>query len=289
MPYNATSWEDNTTLINQTRMNNLETQFAQSVSSINSDLFSSFVLSGFVASKDGTIANQLNVTSGVAYTRQPLGGTNELNRIATNATTFSTSTPSTTYYLVLCNDGTWQWSTSNSGPYGCLFICSVTTDGSGNISTVADSRLLLTVLFPSMSSGTIFFPANIGVTGQATLNLAVVVHIYASGGAPSATAGTNAGTSPPSPIVASNSADAAGSVSFGTGTGAVAGQQVNVTFHSVYSNPNILVCPRNAATAALGLYVYSQSSAGFVLGCANAPTSSQPNTTYSFNYMVMDY
>lgn len=146
MPYSPTSWSDGVTAATAARLNNLETQYVEATNSFEQDLLSAFVLSGLAPSKDGTLANQLDVTSGVAFPSQTDG---TLRRRAINSSTQTTSTPNTTYYLFLNSDGTWTWGTSSSGPAHSLQICQVTTDASGNISAVTDKR----VLSPSMLSG----------------------------------------------------------------------------------------------------------------------------------------
>ena len=137
-PYAKTTWVDSTTAINQTRMNNLETSTQTALNGINADLSGPFVLSGITCTKDGSVANQLDIASGRAYVTMSDGTTGLIVVGADN--THTTSTISTTYYLFLKNDGTWQWSTTSTGPANSLAICQATTDGSGNISAVTDVR-----------------------------------------------------------------------------------------------------------------------------------------------------
>lgn len=137
-PYGKTNWVDHVTLGNQNVMNNLETQASVALHGINPDLSGPFVLSGCRGSKDGTIANQLDISSGVAYITLSDGTTGKI-AVATD-NTHTTSTASTTYYLYLQPNGTWYWSTSNSPAANSLPICTVATDGSGNISSVTDLR-----------------------------------------------------------------------------------------------------------------------------------------------------
>jgi hypothetical protein len=155
MPYTPTSWVSGTTPVDATEMNNLETQYVEATNSLEQDLLTAFVLSGLVATKDGTIANQLDVTAGVAFLKQ---ADNSLRRRAPAAQNFTTATPSTTYYLDLNPDGTWSWGTTHSGQSNYLTICSVTTDASGNISIVTDARTLGATLLSSMA-GTLRLPA----------------------------------------------------------------------------------------------------------------------------------
>lgn len=158
MPYTATVWQDNVTLGNQTRMNNLESQFLQSMTSINKDIVGAgFVLSGYTAVKDGVTANLLDVAAGRAYLVQT-GSNNDLGLVALGATTQTTSTINTTYHLYLQPNGTWYWSTSNSPAANSLAICNVTTDGSGNILAVTDARTLNPTLLT--------LAGNVKTTGQ---------------------------------------------------------------------------------------------------------------------------
>jgi len=133
----ASPWTG-TTGINTTRLNNFETQASVALHGINADLSGPFVLSGITCTKDGTTANQLDIASGTAYVTLSDGTTGKIAVSADN--THTTTTPSTTYYLFLKNDGTWQWGTTSTGPTNSLPICQATTDGSGNISTVTDVR-----------------------------------------------------------------------------------------------------------------------------------------------------
>ena len=137
-PYTKTAWSSGVTALNQTNMNNLETSAQTALNGINADFCGPFVLTGMTCTKDGTNANQLDIASGTAYITMSDGTT---GKIAVGSdTTHTTSTPSTTYYLFLKNDGTWQWGTSSSGPANSLQICHATTDGSGNINVVTDDR-----------------------------------------------------------------------------------------------------------------------------------------------------
>ena len=179
MPYTPTTWTNGTTPVNATNMNHLETAYSEAINSFEQDLFSAFVLSGLAASKDGTLANQLDVTAGVAFLLQ---SDSTLRRRAPAASTQTTATPSTTYYLYLQPDGTWYWSTSNSPAANSLAICQVTTDASGNISAVTDKRSRNTTLLPGMAGG-LTFPGNltIGNVLAATGTNGWFIQFYAPG------------------------------------------------------------------------------------------------------------
>ena len=158
MPYTPTVWQDGVTSGNQTHLNNLETQYTEATLSFNTDLLSpQFVLTGIAASKDGTNANQLDVTSGTAYVAQ---ADTTIRQRKVTATNFTTATPSTTYYLDLNSDGSWSWGTSHSGFSHYLSICQVTTDGSGNISVVTDARVLNPIILDN-SVGTLMVSPNV--------------------------------------------------------------------------------------------------------------------------------
>ena len=133
----ASPWTG-TTGINIARLDNFETQASVALHGINPDLSGPFVLSGITCTKDGTNANQLDIASGTAYVTLSDGTTGKIAVVADN--THTTSALSSTYYLFLKNDGTWQWGTTSTGPTNSLPICQATTDGSGNISTVTDVR-----------------------------------------------------------------------------------------------------------------------------------------------------
>jgi hypothetical protein len=137
-PFSAISITNGVTPANKTWGDNAQTQASVAMHGINSDLSGPFVLSGITCTKDGTIANQLDIASGTAYLTMSDG---TIGKIAVGAdNTHTTSTISTTYYLFLKNDGTWQWSTTSTGPTNSIPICQATTDGSGNISAVTDVR-----------------------------------------------------------------------------------------------------------------------------------------------------
>jgi hypothetical protein len=189
VPYTQTVWTNGVTAANQSHMSNLEQQYTEAVNSFEQELFTPFVFSGLVCSKDGTHANQLDVTSGIAFLLQ---SDNTLRRRATAASTtgqFTTSTHNTTYYLDLNVDGTFSFGTSHSGTANYLTICQLTTDGSGNISTVTDERQLNTTMF-SGAAGSITINNSSGqinadsgqITSDGSGNLTVGGDLDAGGG-----------------------------------------------------------------------------------------------------------
>lgn len=105
--------------------------------------------------------------------------------------------------------------------------------------------------------------------------------------APGAAAGSNAGTSPPAPVVIAGSLDTRGQITFGTGTSPAAGNQAVITFGMAFTAaPVIVLTPANAATAALQIHAVSVTTTGFTLATQGAPAASQGNGTYSFFYAV---
>jgi hypothetical protein len=140
---------------------------------------------------------------------------------------------------------------------------------------------------------------NLVVTGtiDATGYLENGMPVYLEGdsaahtGTPTAAAGTNAGTTPPVPIVAVASRDWRGSLTFGTGTGngAQAGDHlVDVTFANPFdaAPTTIILMEANQITAALALYVNNISATGFSIGSNTNPAKGRPNTTYSVEFLV---
>jgi hypothetical protein len=112
-------------------------------------------------------------------------------------------------------------------------------------------------------------------------------HYMSTGEVPTAAAGSNAGSSPPAPILNSNSNDTRGSLTCGTGTSAAAGNLVTVTFDTAYAIvPIVSIEPLNGAAAALLPYVTSVSTTGFTIAVQSAPASSQANTTYGFSWIT---
>lgn len=118
-------------------------------------------------------------------------------------------------------------------------------------------------------------------------NTQILNHLTSIGPAATAVAGANAGTTPPTPVLTLCN-DIAGKITFGTGTTPAAGAQVVVTFAKAFTNaPVVVLTPINSATTSLNLYVSATSTTNFTVSCVTAPSASQSNTTYGFNYHVM--
>lgn len=143
--------------------NNIETIYTEATQSLEQDLLTACILSGFTPTKDGVTPNQLDVTSGVALLLQ---SDSTLRRRAVTASTQTTSALSSTYWLYIQPDGTWYWNTANTPAANSLLICSVTTDGSGNIATVSADRTFNASLLSGMT-GKIDLPAASTVGGHA--------------------------------------------------------------------------------------------------------------------------
>ena len=190
-PYTATSWVNGTTPLSQTHLNNLETQYQLATQTFEQDLITPFVLYGLVATKDGTTVNQLDVTAGVAFLLQT-DSTVARQSISSSSGPLTTSAHTATYYLDLNPNGTYSFATSHSGTANYLTIAQVTTDGSGNISTVTDERTTNTELFPSSTHNIILNTVSIGSAAPSgagiggifynTGNNALVVSSARSGG-----------------------------------------------------------------------------------------------------------
>jgi predicted outer membrane repeat protein len=167
-PYAPTTWADNSTPGNHTTLNNLESQAKVALHGFNPDLFTAFVEDGMVCTKDGTFSNQLDVTSGTAYITMTDGTLGQIDTAASTTSEFITSAATSTYHLYLQPDGSWYWSTSNSPQANSLYICSVLTDGSSNISTVTDQRTLSTTFLNNVTAGNggaVYFNANLHFGG----------------------------------------------------------------------------------------------------------------------------
>lgn len=91
-----------------------------------------------------TATTQVDIASGLAYLIESDG---TLTRCVIGATSETTVSTNTTYYLYLQPDGTWYWSTSNAPAANSLAIAQVTTDGAGNVKAVSDLRSLNIPLF----------------------------------------------------------------------------------------------------------------------------------------------
>jgi hypothetical protein len=109
--------------------------------------------------------------------------------------------------------------------------------------------------------------------------------------APTAAAGANNGTTPPAPVVAGDSSDLRGSVTFGSGSTPAAGAQVVVTFTTPRDSnrlPVIQMTETTTALAALNPAVTAVTAAGFTVSTGSAPAASQGATVYGLAWALFD-
>jgi hypothetical protein len=107
---------------------------------------------------------------------------------------------------------------------------------------------------------------------------------------PAAAAGANNGTSPPAPVVAGNSCDERGSLTFGSGSTPAAGAQVVVSFvrpQDPNRLPVVQITETTTALAAINPAVTSVTSAGFTVSTNSAPTASQAATVYGVAWALI--
>jgi hypothetical protein len=117
-------------------------------------------------------------------------------------------------------------------------------------------------------------------------DMTILNHITSFGSTPTATAGTNAGTSPPVPVK-TTCTDLSGQITFGSGTSPAAGSMVIVSFYKSFAHaPAVVLTPMNSSTPPLSLYALSTTT-GFIVSCVTAPAASQANTKYGFYYHVL--
>jgi hypothetical protein len=100
-------------------------------------------------------------------------------------------------------------------------------------------------------------------------------------------AGNGAG---PAPVVASQSADERGSLTFGSGAVPAAGAQVTVTFvrpQDPNRLPVVQMTETTTALAALDPAVTSVTETGFTVSTGVAPAASQANTVYGLAWALV--
>ncbi|SRR5260221_615274 len=147
MPYTKTTFNSGIAPgIDAAVLNTMQTQYDEATQSFGPDTLSAFVLVGGVGTIHGGLPKQMDVTACTYYALQ---ADNTLRRRVVNATFFTTVTASATYFLDYNADGSTSWATTHSGAANYLTIASVTTDGSGNISVITDTRNIMPNLFPA--------------------------------------------------------------------------------------------------------------------------------------------
>ena len=103
--------------------------------------------------------------------------------------------------------------------------------------------------------------------------------------ATTASAGAQAGTSPPAPVITAGPTNECGTVTFGTGSGPSAGDLCDVTFGTPFeTTPLVFIVPHNAATWTLGVFSSSPSTTGFSVSSVGSPSASQGNTVYGVRW-----
>lgn len=114
-----------------------------------------------------------------------------------------------------------------------------------------------------------------------------VAYSVQGGGSPTGAAQAANGAGPPAVTVTGN--DGRGKVSFGSGTGPAAGNQVVVTYQNStgwIAAPFVHLTPLTAATATAGPYVAASTATTVTIAFANAPTASQSAGTYQVQYRI---
>lgn len=136
-------------------------------------------------------------------------------------------------------------------------------------------------------------PHNFTPGAGAFSNLNISGHLEAvPGTAPTAVAGSGAGTSPPAPVVTTGSLDNAGKITFGTGSAPAGGVLVAVTFATPWvipggGAPHIVAVAANSATAALQIIISGESPTGFNISTVTTPAAGQANTVYAIHYVTV--
>lgn len=108
------------------------------------------------------------------------------------------------------------------------------------------------------------------------------------------TAGANAGTSPPAPVLTTLATDESGTFTCGTGTTPAAGAIAVINLSGSWSGypealkPKAFIQAVNVATLALGALcaAVSADAKTVTISCAVAPAASQANTVYAFSYQL---
>lgn len=159
-------------------------------------------------------------------------------------------------------------------------------DANGNAATLSTAV--------SVSSGTVSFATTnpgtytVVVNGSSDheVSKTYTTNTTAGTGTPTAAAGSNAGTTPPAPVVVAGSTDSRGRITFGSGATPAAGNMVVVTFSNPYAAAPYVLATLGTANG-VGLYITNVTTSGFTVGLSTAPAASQANTTYAVNYQVL--
>lgn len=158
-------------------------------------------------------------------------------------------------------------------------------DANGNAATLSTPVAVSSgnITFATTNPGT--YRVVVNGSSDHEVSKTFTVNSTAGTGTPTAAAGSNAGTTPPAPVVVAGSTDTRGRITFGTGATPAAGNMAVVTFSNPYSVAPYVFATMNSAVGT-GLYITSVTTTGFTIGLSTAPTASQANTTYAVNYQV---
>lgn len=175
----------------------------------------------------------------------------------------------------------YSWTPDHNAPTNANQVTVTNLDGTAATLSTAVAVNSGTITFAVTNPGTYRVStkpsSDMGMSKQFTVNSS------AGTGTPAVAAGANAGTAPPTPVLVAGSNDSRGRVTFGTGTTPAAGAMVTVTFSNPFSVAPYVFATQGTATGA-GAFVSNVTTTGFTFGFTTAPTASQANTVYAFNY-----
>lgn len=225
----------------------------------------------FIVDRSGnvTVVGTLTV-QGQLVTAAGLGSTSITVAASANALTVQEPGDTNPRFSVT-GDGVLHW-----GPGNGAVDTQLSRNGAGNLTM----------------PGSFSANSNISATGNiatASGDISSARHFIGSSNvAPTAAAGSNAGGSPPAPVVAATSNDTRGSLTFGTGTAPAAGNMAVVTLATAFAAaPVVMLTPTNSAAAALNPYVTSVGTGAFTIAVQTAPAASQANTVYGIAWQVI--
>ncbi|PTB20455.1 hypothetical protein C9I57_11325 [Trinickia symbiotica] len=207
------------------------------------------------------------------------------------STNISTGISTGTWFGVRFNDGTNSTTQDNDVNEEYFSGLTISGGGSGSTSYGLDINYAFDILvdgYRESSSGGTWSQLAIGgpasIASYKITNLTAPLITQYAAPAPTVTAGSAAGSSPPAPTINGNTP--AGMITFGTDTSPTSGTQVNATFPTpLPATPkSVVLTPNNGSTYGLNLVPGSISSTGFVLFAINAPAASQSSTAYAINY-----
>ncbi|HXE10228.1 MAG TPA: hypothetical protein VN554_02270, partial [Verrucomicrobiae bacterium] len=125
--------------------------------------------------------------------------------------------------------------------------------------------------------------AELHVTGKAQFDgdISIAGHIITSGGQPTLQAQIGAGSAA---SVSVDGTDSTGTITVTTGSDPAAGDLAKIVFSKLYSKaPHVVLSPSNDKSAGLRFYKGTTSADDFMLNALDSP---QPNTTYTFDYLI---